>query len=411
MTTRKPRPLKLDNVTARAIRGPHQDGSGRWYWRADLYVAGERRRETLWTGWASREEVRQEVSRLMAQRSPVDAAQAEREARRGEVQTVRDLLEVYFGQEQTRVALWRQEEQAGEAAVARGAAKKVQHSKDALAPRSYSGKHSAGKQVARSLGGVRLRDLKNDDLRRYVAARLADAAGGTVRNEVRALSAAWRWGAREGRTYTEGLRLRWPQVLATPVREKYTPTRAEVRRVLARMPEGWERDILTCQSLLGCRIRALARLPRSDVDLASGTVRLKCKDHDRTVRVPDDVLDVLRPYVQAATEHGTIWPVTESTAVEVCKVRKANKNNLFADACLAAGVTRFTSHGLRRLVSNEWIARGVNVAVYARVLGHSPEEALRAYAAIQGDDEIAAFAKAAELQDADNVTTMDRRRA
>ena len=64
-------------------------------------------------------------------------------------------------------------------------------------------------------------------------------------------------------------------------------------------------------------------------------------------------------------------------------------------ACKAARVRRFRSHGIRRLVSNEWIRSGVNVAVYARAIGHSPEEALRAYSSILGSDELAAFERVA----------------
>ena len=219
MATPKPRPLKLDTVTARTIRGPHKDGSGRWYWRADLYVPGERRRDVLWTGWGSREDVRKEVSRLMAQRNPVEAAQAERESRRSDVQTVQDLLEVFLGHEQTRVVIWEREEEAGEAAVARGAAETVKHSKDALSPRSFEPRRSAARQVVRRLGAFRLGDLTGDELRLYVAERLGEAASGTVRNEVNVLSTAWAWGAKEGRPYTEGLTVRWPDVLAAPVRE------------------------------------------------------------------------------------------------------------------------------------------------------------------------------------------------
>jgi integrase len=419
MTTRRPRPLKLDSTTARAVRGPHKDGSGRWYWRADLYVARDLPRENLWNGWATREEVRREVSSLLAQRSPVQAAAEEKAAKRSEVGAVKDLLEVYLGSEQTRVEVWRKEETEGEEAIRRGATETVEHGRDALNPRTFSGKKGRAKQVVRKLGHLRLRDLTSDDVRRYVSARGKEAAGGTIKNEIKVLKSAWRWGREERRGYTDGLDVNWPNVVATPVREKVTPTRAEVRKVLAAMEPGWARDILTCQSILGCRIRALARLPAREVDLGRGKVRLKCKKHDRTVRVPDRVLEILRPYVEGNDAAGTLWPVTESTAVSVGdedppRLDKKTgelkpRANPLPDACRAAGVTRFTTHGLRRLVSNEWIAANVNVAVYARVLGHSPEEALRSYAAIQGDDEVEAFAIAAKLQDSTNVVTIVRR--
>lgn len=163
----KPKPIKLDTVTARAVRGPHRDGSGRWYWRADNYI-GEGKRETVWTGWATREESRQEVSRLAAQ-DVREAAQADREARTGSIQTVTDLLELYLGAEAGRVDAWRQEERRGEEAVAKGAATVVLHSRDALAPASYENKLLAGRHIAGdALGRIRLDRLQSDDLRDYV---------------------------------------------------------------------------------------------------------------------------------------------------------------------------------------------------------------------------------------------------
>ncbi len=406
---RKPLAIKLDNTTARAIRGPHKDGSGRWYWRADLYVEGQRRRETVWSGWASRDDARREVSRLLSVRNPREAAREERDARRSDVQTVRDLLEVYMGAQEARVAIWRREEEAGEAAVARGAAVKVEHSRDALSKNTFEPRRSSARHVVRALGTLRLRHVTTDVMQRYVAVRLESGAPGSVRNEITTIKAAWAWASRDGRDYTKGIEVTWPQVLATPVREKYTPTREEVERANAQMPDGWQRDVIKVQSILGCRIGALARLPRRDVNLARGTVRLKVKNHDRTVKVPDDVMDVLRPWVEAAEEHGTIWGVSPATVKNVMTVRKGRPTH-WAKACAAASVQRFSSHGLRRLVSNEWIAAGVNVAVYARVLGHSPEEALRSYAAVQGADEAAAFQLARSVQQT-NVVTLDRRHA
>ena len=405
MTTRKPRPLKLDNTTARAIRGPHKDGSDRWYWRADLYLSGERRRETLWTGWATRDDARQEVSSLLAQRNPVEAAQEERAGRASEVQTVKDLLEVYLWHEQSRIALWQKEEEVGNAAVRSGAAKRTRHSRDALAPLTYKSKRTSAGRIAKSrLASVPLHRLRTEDARFYVAE--SRYAPGSVRNDVALLRAAWRWGQKDDRSYTTG-DVSWPDVVATPVRAKYTPTREEVERTLAAMPTGWARDVLFVQSVLGCRIGALARLRNvpSDVDCDRGKVRLKVKGHDRTIRVPDEVLDVLRPYVEAGEKERPLWGVSKGVVLKVADLDRSP----WGRACDKAGVLRIKTHAIRRMVCNEWLASGVSVVLYARVLGHSPEEALRAYAAVQGDDEVAAFVKARGAQKGNVVPLASRR--
>lgn len=395
----KPKPIKLDTVTARAVRGPHRDGSGRWYWRADNYI-GEGKRETVWTGWATREESRQEVSRLLAAQDVREAARADRDARTGSIQTVTDLLELYLGAEAGRVDVWRQEERRGEEAVAKGAATVVLHSRDGLAPASYENKLLAGRHIAGdALGRIRLDRLQSDDLRDYALRAQNDLSPGSVRNYVACLRGAWGWGAKNERGYTcDPSKLTWPRVVATPVREKYTPPRHEVEAALARMDPGWARDVLKVQSILGCRISALARLPRRDVDLARGTVRLKAKRHDRVVQVPQEVIDVLRPWVEAAPDAGTIWRRSAATVKIVTNPSNNDTPSPWARACEEAGVARPTSHGIRRMVCNEWMAAGVNVAVYARVLGHSPEEALRAYSAVSRENEADAFTAAGRVR-------------
>ncbi len=88
--------------------------------------------------------------------------------------------------------------------------------------------------------------------------------------------------------------------------------------------------------------------------------------------------------------------------------RPNTQNNPFHDTCVRLGVKPWGSHGFRRLVSNEWIASGVNPAVYARVMGHSAVEALRSYANVGAQDELLAFKKASKVK-ADNVILLSAR--
>ena len=49
----RPKPWAMGRVRVRVHSGPRDDG--RWRWRADV-AAPEGRRETLWTGWGTRDE-------------------------------------------------------------------------------------------------------------------------------------------------------------------------------------------------------------------------------------------------------------------------------------------------------------------------------------------------------------------
>lgn len=388
---KKPRSLKLDRVTVRAIRGPHTENPSHWYWRAEHYEPGVGR-TTVWTGWGTREEARRAVSQLLVAEDIHEAADAERARQGDDVRTVQDLLEVFLGDQQLRVELWRLENQRGEEAVRAGRARRVRFSRDALAPSTYASMRSSARQIVKGLGSVPLSRLGQEHLRHFVSAQMESYAPGTVRKQQEVLKGAWAWGAREGRTFSSGRMISWLAIAETPVRDKFTPTREQMTAVLDAMDPGWARDVLTVQSVLGCRIGALARLTHADYAPDAGTLRLRCKRHDRTISVPEHVQDVLSAYHEPNLGPAApLWGVSKGTILGVANKANSGHSTPWTRACEAAGVPRFTTHGIRRLVSTEWIRRGVNLAVYSQVLGHSPEQALRAYAEVSREDQLAAF--------------------
>jgi|GEM_PF-7031059 len=395
----RPKTINLDAAKVRVVRGPHKTDADSWYWRADLYVGGGVRK-SLWNGWATREAARRKVAALLQAENVAQAADDARAARGSEVQTVQDLLEVWLASQQARVPLWEREQSEGRIALRAGRVKRVEHSRDALSPRSYSAcKTSAQRLVRSGFGATLLGDVTKKSLRSYAAA--SDAAPGTVKLDLTKLRAAWAWGQAEGRSYTRGTPS-WPDVVATPVRDKYTPTRPEIAGILAAMPEGWARDFVEVLATLGCRFGAAARLTAhpTDVNLARGTVRLAVKGHDRTIRAPRRVIEILTPYVEAAEDDAAPLFGRSPTGLRLALQRQLDR------ACEAAEVQRVTPHGFRRRVATEMLAANVPVAVYARVLGHSAAIAIKHYAAVQGDDELAAFAATAEVAGADNVVSL-----
>ena len=92
MVRRKKKPSKVEvgRVKVRALRarGTRGPQDGRWYWRAEVYEDGGSR--TVWTGWASRDEVVVEVADLVA-RDALDKPRQQETT----VATVRDLLETW----------------------------------------------------------------------------------------------------------------------------------------------------------------------------------------------------------------------------------------------------------------------------------------------------------------------------
>lgn len=55
--TNRPRGFRpIKGVSVRAVRGP--DDRGRWYWQATAYDPATRKRPTVWSGWASEDDVR-----------------------------------------------------------------------------------------------------------------------------------------------------------------------------------------------------------------------------------------------------------------------------------------------------------------------------------------------------------------
>jgi len=82
----RPAPIRVDKVSIRAVRGPHPDGSGRWYWRADKSI-GKRQREIVWQGWELPDTVAREVMKVLTGRPPT--------VTQGDVQTIHDLLDCW----------------------------------------------------------------------------------------------------------------------------------------------------------------------------------------------------------------------------------------------------------------------------------------------------------------------------
>ena len=335
---RKPRLIKLDEVTIHPVRPPSKRCAD-WYWRAIRYVAGEQR--TVWSGRGPRADVKRIVSALVADGLPDRKAEAEGEP----VRTVLDLLEVWLGSLKGKTV-------PGE--------------------RTRKNYERAAKNVKKGIGAVLLERLDADTLDRYRDDRLNDgAAPSTVRFDLQVLRSAWRWGHGHGFCRTATL-----PTVRLPERRAYndrTPTRGDVAAVLEAL-DGWHRLALLLCFTTGARVSEIMALRWRDVDTDTGLIRLgkyegARKSGERVFPLPLDVLaELCNPGEPEATVLGT------PAGLDGGRLRHAMRR-----ACKRAEVQPFTPHGLRRLATDELYRKVGDVSAAAALLGHSPEVALRYY--------------------------------
>jgi len=358
---RRPSSFRIGrSVTVRVVRGPHKADPDRWYWRADRGTPEGR--VCAWSGWATAAGVEKHVAGALADGSLGDP---DARAARDDVRTVRDLLEVWVAEQDRRCKGKR------------------------IADSTYEAYERIGRRICRdSLASAPLSGLKTGRLETYVNQRLA--AGGSpasLRVEMTLLKAAWDWGQQHDLVPQRVLRK--PELRAPRV-ERFTPSRPEWERVLARIAEGWPRDILGLQGLLGCRIGGVASLKLKDVDLERGFVTIRNKGKVRTVPLTPEASAILARWVRP--DPGGTGRVF--SAASVSTIRSTPGTRHIKAACEAEGLPYFTPHALRRMVERELALAGVPIQTFAAILGHTPQVALAAYSAVRDEDMKAAFAKA-----------------
>ncbi len=362
--TRKPRRPKAlavgSRVKARAIRGPHKDGSGRWYWRAEAYDPATQSRVTIWTGWAARREVEAQVAALVA--SGADLTERKTAA---QIATVRDLLECW---------LWHVENVGGR--------------KGQVRPNTLRIYTAAARHIVGSLGDVRLDRLAAPSIEGHRDRRLrAGAAATTVRNELDVLGFSWRWWMdRAPRAMKPLPKVR---VKGGPVRNRRTPSREDVLAVLDRL-DGWTHLAVLLLFATGARPGEVRDLTWGDVDLDRREIRLAGKTGARVVPLAESATTALHRW---AEDH----PAQPTERVLTCSASTFDSYlgpHALRAACEAAGVPRFTPYGLRRAAVDAMARAGVDPKTAARFTGHSVSVMLTHYRTVTAEDLRGALAAA-----------------
>ena len=347
MAEKRPRRLAVGRVILRAIRGPKPDDRRCWYWQAQVSESGARR--TVWSGWARPEEAVGLVTGLLAA-SPGLVPGGDRPV--SALLTVRDLLEVYVGRARGRL-------DAG-----------------GLSHRGFVNLRTDAVHLVEHLGEVQVGQLGVLEQEGYVDARLPVAASSVVHRELKTLRAAWNWGA--SAKLIEDRPLPRVRLAVQPTRPRYNPTQAEVWRVVEQL-QGWPKFVAGMLATTGARVGEIAELRWEQVCLASGHVTFDGKTGRRDFPISEQVREVLS---WAPPGSGTEFVHGRSPGT----VRGSFSSAKLANACTAAGVRRFASHGFRRAAVDALQRAGVDVKTAADLLGHSVETMLKYYREVSADD-------------------------
>ena len=355
-------------LTAMASRGSRE--GGRWYWRARR--KGER--DTLWTGWATRNEAMAAVAKLVARGLPSPARWEAHAAPR----TVGDLLTLYLHHRKGHV--WH------------GDQREKPRAKYCITPCSFTKYELHVRHLITWLDDLPLRKVRADLLTGYITNRRhfdsrAAKSDRTVERELAFLQYAWAW-ARTRDWVTGELPRVMPAQIEGYVNNHRTPTPTEARAVLAHLP-GDYRLAAELMAYCGARIREITeKLLLEHIDLDADEILIHGKwNRLRTVPIspwhrdelrrrkaqgrPSDLL-IQAPAEELALRQGTFRGLYVPTFTS--KLRRA---------CEAAEVPVFTAHGLRRMVDDALYDSNVDPGTTSKLLGQSPEVALRNYRTVR----------------------------
>ncbi len=366
---RRPAPIIVGDARARVVRGPNAEG--RFYWRWWRGGSGARDDGGGALGWRTREEASEELGAVA--KSGVEPAHRD-------VKSIRDVLETWAASQQAR---------------------------SDLSPATIAQRLHVGRMLARVIGDVRIERVTRETLENYRAVRLREPARyatttrdgrklagelkrmtslRTVRLELETLRLAWRWATDIGAIPGDRELPRFTVRLNGWTRNRTTPTREQVAAVLAEL-KGWARLAVVLLACTGCRKGEVLSLTWADVDLDGETLTVRGKVGRRCVPLGGAAvealadaraaLDIAAGPVFAGSKHTT-------TAIDLPVAR----------ACERAGVPVFAVGALRRYAVRELYRAGVDPAVAASVVGHSPAVAMAHYRQVSEEERAEAVARA-----------------
>ena len=348
--TKRPDKVRVGEVIARPIRtrGARGPDDGRWYWQARVFKQRGKSGDTVWTGWGTAGEVVQAIAALVGEQGPAPVPSSPPPSTAAQIVTVTDLVETWIPKVQRQA-------EAGTLAASTATSYRI-----------------SARRLKGGFGDLPIERVTKARMEEYRDKRRgAGAAASTVDLDLRVLRAAWRWAQDDEHLPPREIpRLR---VKGPRVNNRRTPSRGEIGAVLSHL-DGWAALAVRLLAATGARVGEVAALRWPDVRWASKVLRLDGKTGERLVPLDEPTLDALREWhARDASGDPTIFGVAPSTVVTGLQM------HALPTACEAAGIERFTPHGLRRAAVDRLARRGVDVGSAAAMLGHTPEVMLREY--------------------------------
>lgn len=342
-------------VLAEVIATPMRERGeqdGRLYWRVRTR---DSTRRTVGKGWWTPAEAQVAVAALVTQGIPSSPSS------RRDVRTVGDLLVRWTSHQEQR-------QKAGE-----------------IAERSLTNYRQSVRYWRSTIDDVLIERLTRVLVEDQVTAWQAKGvAPRTCKLAVDVLAAAVKWGEPRGHVPRPAPDLR--RLSSLRIREDehvnndYTPTRQQAATVISHVPEGRDRDIVAVLALTGCRVGEAAALTVGDVDLTGRVLTISGRDPGRRRRgkvkprrwpIQGELAPLLR---RLAGDRPPDEYLIGGLPVD-CSDMTAR---VIEQACAAAGVPRFTAHGLRRLVAME-LLEVADARSVSELTGHSVTVLLKSY--------------------------------
>lgn len=375
MARRAKNTIKIgDSVSVRRIRGPKPNTKD-YYWRAEKYL-GHGKRETIWTGWATKQEAQQHVAGLLASGAVEDGAIRQDSYGPSDVRSVKDLMAIWYGTTQEDSAV--------------------------LAPETLRTRKNTVARLVEHMGHVHPSRVNEIMLTEYRDRRLRtklDAgtpferpvAPGTVFNEIRLLKQAWAWSRRQG-LVSNDLYVPRNFIDASPVRPKPTPKIADLWQIVDWIRENAERgaayhaDVLTLVGATGMRIGAAAKATVRDVHHAGGEMTVVHKGEARQVPLTHEERVVVEQLCKGKAPTDRLFPRASEKNLPKCTRRMIRR------ACDALEMERITPHGFRRMVIEHLLDKGIDVGTVAALVGNSPATIYRYYRQVRPEQKRRAVA-------------------
>ena len=268
-------------------------------------------------------------------------------------------------------------------------------------------------RVAKLLGAsaaVRVRD-GTVDLGPYVAERrAAGMAPRTIALELRVASVAFRWAQRAG-LVGASLALRLPRIhtdRTSYVLNHRTPSVAEAAAAIDAMPRAGPRHqergeapvVALLMARTGARVGEVVHLRSSDLDEELGQVRFGASEGASKTgerRFPLDAATLEELAGRSGRGDAPLFDFEGAGGRGRGRVVRAAIQAIgrrLNHGCDRANVPRFSPHGLRRMVVDRLLRRGVDPGTAATLTGHSVVVMLKFYQQVSEDDRRAAVESA-----------------